>query len=73
MGGQRATTADADEPTRAESRASMTWSQRLKRVFDIETLDEPITRGTVLADEETVSDSCGVPVHGEFVTIAGKR
>jgi hypothetical protein len=38
-GGQRATTADSEEPTPAERRASMTWAQRLKRVFgiDIET------------------------------------
>jgi hypothetical protein len=38
-GGQRATTADPEAPTQAERRASMTWAQRLKRVFgiDIET------------------------------------
>jgi hypothetical protein len=38
-GGQRAVTADPDESTLAERRASMTWAQRLKRVFgiDIET------------------------------------
>lgn len=40
QGGQPATTADLEEPTPAERRASMTWAQRLKRVFfgsDIET------------------------------------
>jgi len=35
-GGQRATTADLEEPTPAERRASMTWAQRLKRVFGID-------------------------------------
>ena len=35
-GGQRATTADSQEPTPAERRASMTWAQRLKRVFSID-------------------------------------
>jgi len=35
-GGQRATTADLEEPTAAERRASMTWAQRLKRVFGID-------------------------------------
>jgi hypothetical protein len=33
--GQRAVTADPDESTTAERRASMTWTQRLKRVFGI--------------------------------------
>jgi hypothetical protein len=38
-GGQHATPGDAEEPTPAERRAAMTWTQRLKRVFgiDIET------------------------------------
>ena len=38
-GGRHARSADAEEPTPAERRASMTWAQRLKRVFgiDIET------------------------------------
>jgi hypothetical protein len=35
-GGQRATTADLEEPTPAERRASMTWVQRLKRDFGID-------------------------------------
>ena len=35
-GGQRATTADPEAPTQAERRASMTWAQRLKRVFGID-------------------------------------
>jgi len=38
-GGRRPSTGDPEEPTPAERRASMTWAQRLKRVFgiDIET------------------------------------
>ena len=36
-GGQRAATTDLDEPTPAERRAALTWAQRLKRVFGIET------------------------------------
>ena len=38
-GGERLAQEDLDEPTPAERRASMTWAQRLKRVFgiDIET------------------------------------
>ncbi len=35
-GGQRAAMGDAEEPTPAERRASMTWAQRLKRVFNID-------------------------------------
>ncbi len=35
-GGERATTADPEEPTAVERRAAMTWAQRLKRVFGID-------------------------------------
>jgi hypothetical protein len=35
-GGQRAATGDGEEATPAERRASMTWAQRLKRVFGID-------------------------------------
>jgi len=36
-GGRYATTADPEERTAAERRAAMTWAQRLKRVFGIDT------------------------------------
>jgi hypothetical protein len=35
-GGQAVATTEAEEPTAAERRASMTWAQRLKRVFNID-------------------------------------
>ena len=35
-GGKRLAPGDSDEPTPAERRASMTWAQRLKRVFNID-------------------------------------
>ena len=35
-GGKRLAQGDSDEPTPAERRASMTWAQRLKRVFNID-------------------------------------
>jgi hypothetical protein len=46
-GGQRATTADSEEPTPAERRASMTWAQRLKRVFGIDIETCPACGGAV--------------------------
>ena len=35
-GGKRLAPGDSDEPTPVERRASMTWAQRLKRVFNID-------------------------------------
>jgi hypothetical protein len=35
-GGKRLAQGDSDEPTPAERRASMTWAQRIKRVFNID-------------------------------------
>ncbi len=35
-GGKRLSKGDSDEPTAAERRASMSWAQRLKRVFNID-------------------------------------
>ncbi len=35
-GGRRAATGDPEAPTPAERRASMSWAQRLKRVFNID-------------------------------------
>jgi len=35
-GGQAVATTEAEQPTAAERRASMTWAQRLKRVFNID-------------------------------------
>jgi ribosomal protein S27E len=46
-GGQRATTGDAEEPTPAERRASMTWAQRLKRIFGIDIETCPACGGAV--------------------------
>jgi len=46
-GCQRATTADSEEPTPAERRASMTWAQRLKRVFGIDIETCPACGGAV--------------------------
>ena len=46
-GGRRATTADMEEPTPAERRASMTWAQRLKRAFGIDIETCPACGGAV--------------------------
>jgi hypothetical protein len=46
-GGQHAATGDREEPTPAERRASMTWSQRLKRVFGIDIETCPACGGAV--------------------------
>lgn len=46
-GGQRAATADLDEPTQAERRAAMTWAQHLKRVFNIDIETCPTCGGAV--------------------------
>ncbi len=46
-GGQHPTTEDQKEPTPAERRASMTWAQRLKRVFGIDIETCPACGGAV--------------------------
>ena len=46
-GGRRASTGDAEAPTPAERRASMTWAQRLKRVFSIDIETCPACGGAV--------------------------
>ncbi len=46
-GGRRASTGDAEAPTPAERRASMTWAQRLKRVFNIDIETCPVCGGAV--------------------------
>jgi len=46
-GGRRAATGDAEAPTPAERRASMTWAQRLKRVFNIDIETCPACGGAV--------------------------
>ena len=46
-GGQRSATKDMEEPTPAERRASMSWAQRLKRVFGIDIETCPACGGAV--------------------------
>ncbi|MGB5833759.1 MAG: IS91 family transposase, partial [Thiohalocapsa sp.] len=46
-GGQPDTSADPGEPTPAERRASMSWAQRLKRVFGIDIETCPACGGAV--------------------------
>ncbi len=46
-GGRHAKPADTEEPTPAERRASMTWAQRLKRVFGIDIETCPACGGAV--------------------------
>ncbi len=46
-GGKRVTTAVSEEPTPSERRASMTWAQRLKRVFGIDIETCPACGGAV--------------------------
>jgi hypothetical protein len=46
-GGQSGAAAEVDEPTAAERRASMTWAQRLKRVFGIDIETCPACGGSV--------------------------
>ena len=46
-GGRRATTGDPEAPTPAERRASMSWAQRLKRVFNIDIETCPACGGAV--------------------------
>ena len=46
-GGRRASTGDPEAPTPAERRASMTWAQRLKRVFNIDIETCPACAGAV--------------------------
>ncbi len=46
-GGRRALRGDAEAPTPAERRASMTWAQRLRRVFNIDIETCPVCGGTV--------------------------
>ena len=46
-GGERLAEGDTDEPTPAERRVSMTWAQRLKRVFGIDIETCPACGGAV--------------------------
>ncbi len=46
-GGRRALRGDAEAPTPAERRASMTWAQRLRRVFNIDIETCPACGGAV--------------------------
>ena len=46
-GGRRAATGEPEAPTAAERRASMTWAQRLKRVFNIDIETCPACGGAV--------------------------
>lgn len=46
-GGRQVTPAGAEEPTAAERRASMTWAQRLRRVFNIDIETCPACGGSV--------------------------
>jgi len=46
-GGERLAQGDPDEPTLAERRAAMSWSQRLKRVFGIDIETCPVCGGSV--------------------------
>ena len=46
-GGRRASTGDPEVPTPPERRASMTWAQRLKRVFNIDIETCPACGGAV--------------------------
>ncbi len=71
-GGRRAATGDPEAPTPAERRASMTWAQRLKRVFGIDIETCPACGGAVriiacIEDPEVIEkilthlDAKGVP------------
>ena len=46
-GGPAVAAAEAEEPTAAERRASMTWAQRLRRVFNIDIETCPACGGSV--------------------------
>jgi hypothetical protein len=46
---------DPEEPTPAERRASMTWAQRLKRVFGIDIETCPACGGAVRCGSSPVS------------------
>ncbi len=46
-GGRHGTTEEPEEPTPAERRASMTWAQRLRRVFNIDVETCPACGGAM--------------------------
>ena len=48
-GARRAATENREEPTPAETRASMTWAQRLQRIFGIDIEKGGLDRDSLLA------------------------
>jgi hypothetical protein len=68
-GGQRAATGDGEEPTLAERRGSMTWAQRLKRVFGID-LDFDAAGRLYVADKYTRTTKIIAP-DGALIQVLG--